>query len=338
MSAPAPLAQSNQKPSWEDYDAVLRTAERSRTVGDLARAHTFYARLVELDPKDTRGWVGMAMTAQSLDERIISWGYALAVTPESWEAHLHLDAHVDERITSSGIADAPVLVALGRTLAEIGQRASALRLLVRATELDPTNVEGWLWRGGVSPDPGEIVSCLEQALALEPENEQAKTGLAWALEKQSVARAPVSESAVREAREAFQVGQNAFQAGDLPSAHQAFMRATEINPHADQAWYWRGSTAPNTDQALVAMEQAIKLNPQNRDAKEARWWLRAKKFRECLPTVKPKPSPLVIPLDATLETESPDDLPDRSRLWLFLALALTIVAVSMRVVWLIIGR
>lgn len=338
MSAPAPLTQSNPKSPWEDYDAVLRTAERSRTVGDLARAHTFYARLVELDPKDTRGWIGMAMTAQSLDERIISWGYALAVAPDSWEAHLQLDVHIDERITSSGIADAPVLVALGRTLAEINQRHSAHRLLVRATELDPTNVEGWVWRGGVSTDNGETISALQQALVLEPKNEQAKAGLAWALEKQMVAHAPVSEEQVRQACEAFQVGRSAIQAGDLPGAHQAFTRATEINPHDDQAWLWRGSTAPNTDQALVAMEQALKLNPQNADAKEARWWLRVKKFRESLPATQPTPSPLVIPPIVEPETESIIDLATRSRLWLLLAIAFAIVATSAVIVWLILTR
>lgn len=315
-----PVRQANQTQPWEDYAAVLRTAERSRAVGDLSRARTFFARLVELDPKDPRGWVGMATTAQSLDEKIISWGYALAVTADGWEARIQLDACIAERIATSGIADAPVLIALGRTLAEMGQRHSAHRLLTRATELDPTNVEGWLWRGGVSDDPSEVISCLQQVLALDPENERAKAGLTWALQKQTAVQEPVPESS--EAREAYAAGQRAFQAGDLHSAHQAFQRATELDPHNDQAWFWRGSTAPNTEQALTCMEQTLKLNPQHTDAIDARWWLRVKKFRDSLPAGEPRPSPLVVPQFNPPEIKATQVSARRLYLWLLLAIVI----------------
>ncbi len=338
MPAPVSIAKNNRKPPWEDYDAVLRTAERSHAIGDLARAHTFYARLVELDPKDTRGWVGMANTAASLDERIISWGYALAITPDSWEARLQLDAAVDERIASCGISDAPVLIALGRTLAEIGQRASAHRLLARATDLDPTNVEGWLWRGGVSDDTNEVISCLQQALTLEPNNERAKAGLAWALEKQTQTEPAVTASDLLNAKAAIEAGHVALQAGDLAAAHQAFQRATELNPHDAQAWFWRGSTAPNTDQALGFIEQALKLNPQHSAAKEARWWLRARKFRENFPAVKPRPSPLVVPSSNPLEFETPNKAKGHSNSWLWLVVVLVLFATSIGIIGLILFR
>lgn len=338
MPAPVSIAKANRKPPWEDYDAVLRTAERSRAIGDLARAHTFYARLVELDPKDTRGWVGMANTAQSLDERIISWGYALAITPDSWEARLQLDAAVDERIAACGISDAHVLIALGRTLAEIGQRASAHRLLSRATDLDPTNAEGWLWRGGVSDDTNEVISCLQQALTLEPNNERAKAGLAWALEKQTKTQPAVTAADLQSAKATIEAGHAALQTGDLAAAHQAFQRATELNPLDDQAWFWRGSTAPNIDQALSYIEQALKLNPQHSAAKETRWWLRAQKFREKFPGVKPRPSPLVIPLSNPPEFETTNNSRKNSLDWRWLVAVLALVATSTGIIWLILFR
>ena len=105
---------------WEDFEAVLRHAAQARADGDAARAHTFYARAAQLSPNDSRGWSGLGATAPTLDEAIICWAYALALAPGNFDAQVELEARLEERIERSGRADAAVLVALARTLVEIG--------------------------------------------------------------------------------------------------------------------------------------------------------------------------------------------------------------------------
>jgi tetratricopeptide (TPR) repeat protein len=265
---------------WGDLDTVLRHAEKARAAGDLNRAHTFFARAVELDANDARAWAGLAATAPTLDEAIISWAYTLALTPDNLDARSELDTRVQERLVRARRVDAPVLGALGRTLAQVGQRPWAYRLLVRATELDPRSEEGWLWRAGVAEDNDETIHCLKQVLLNNPDNQQARAGLKWAEARALPAPAAVSADAAQEAESFFDQGQHALRTGNIERAYDFFRGATNLNPQHESAWYWRGSAAPNLDDAIVSMEHVLALNPQNATAKDALWLLRIKKIRE----------------------------------------------------------
>jgi tetratricopeptide (TPR) repeat protein len=274
---------------WQDLETVLRAAARAQHAGDLDRAHTLFERAIELAPHDARGWQGLAETAPTLDEKIARWGYALAITPNNLEARTRLGECVEEQLAQATPHDVPVLVNLGCRLAELGHRAPARRLLVRATQLDPQHVTGWLWRAAVTDDPDQALECLRHVLTLDPGNTKAKAGIAWILRERKKPRARPSD-----AESAMAQGHAAFQAGNLEQAHACFKRATEHDPENPEAWYWRGSTAPNTEQALAWMERALAIDPTYQAAREARWWLRIKKFREDLAT-RPSPPPLITP-------------------------------------------
>lgn len=267
---------------WEHYDTILRHAERARVNGDAPRAHTFYSRLVELNPNDARGWAGLAETAASLDETIMSWAYVLALEPNNWEARAQMDARIEERIKQSGIADAAVLVALSRTLVEVAQKPAANRVLTRATELDPTNIEAWLWRAGVTEDRVDAIDCLNQVLSMDPGNAQAKAGLKWALSKEKDARGRVSADDAQRAVNSFEEGQSALRANDIPRAHDCFERATELDPNYESAWFWRGSTTEDIDEAVTCMDRTLAIHPQNQAAKDTKWWLSVKKYSKVL--------------------------------------------------------
>jgi len=75
------------------------------------------------------------------------------------------------------------LVKQGIAAAQAGRRAEALRLFRQALALDPNNFEAWLWRGGLAADPSEALSCLQRAVALQPQDERARQGLAWAQQR-----------------------------------------------------------------------------------------------------------------------------------------------------------
>ncbi|MBI5304834.1 MAG: hypothetical protein HY868_22050 [Chloroflexi bacterium] len=269
---------------WEDLETILRHAKKAYANGDKVRASALYARVIELNPNDVRGWVGYASATPNADEAIVSWGYTLALAPDNKEARTELDALVEEKIKNSMLAQienpslAASFVALGRALAEAGQRAWAYRLLVRATQLDSANEHAWVWRGGVTEDLNETISCLNQALKQNPQSVRALAGLRWAQTRQSAA--PASRTAVERATQWVEDAQRALHEGDTERAYELLKNATELDPHNMLAWFWRGSVALDVDEALACMEQALNLDPKSEAAKDAVWWLRIRKLRE----------------------------------------------------------
>jgi len=64
------------------------------------------------------------------------------------------------------------------TAVKAGRKAEARRLLEAILEADQRNEQAWLWLGAVVDDPQERITCLENVLALNPNNETARQGLA----------------------------------------------------------------------------------------------------------------------------------------------------------------
>lgn len=269
---------------WEDPEAILRHAKRAHYSGDKTRAVTLYARVIELACNDARGWAGYAATTPNVDEAIVSWGYALALAPDIKEARAELDTLVDERVQTSQLTpgENPALavsfVALGRALAEAGQKPWAYRLLVRATQMDGQNDQAWMWRAGVTDDLSETVSCLEQSLKINPHNVRARAGLQWA--RTRLAAIPASRSAAERAAQWVEESQRALHDGDTERAYALLKNASELDPQNALAWFWRGSIATDVDEALACMDQALALDPKSEAAKDAVWWLRVRKLRE----------------------------------------------------------
>ena len=334
MVSASNVTESSDKPDvaqpWEDFDTLLRHAERARSTNDKVRARTLYARVVELNPNDPRGWAGLADTAVSTDEAIISWAYTLALAPNSWEARIQMDSFIEARIAKSGVADAAVLLALARTLAEVGQKPSAYRLVTHSTELDPTNVEAWLWRAGISEERADAVECLRHVLSLDPDNAQARAGLEW---ETSQSRAPSAQPTGDSlgSTQLVDQGKEALHHGNLADAHRLFVQATELDATSSVAWFMRGSTAPNTDEGLDCMEHTLQLNPQHQAAKDALWYLRVKKYRESFAIRTSPPITLDEPAQA-----SPSTLPSK---WggapvVLVGLAILILVLLLLVLWL----
>ncbi len=273
---------------WENVSSLLKYGEQARAQNDSSRAFAFYVRATELDPNRVEAWVGRAATAPTLDDSITSWAYALSLSPAYDEAKNALQQQVDDKIASSTVQDANGLLNLGRILAEAGQPDLAFQLLKRATELDDTNEEAWVWRAGVAQDTAEIISCLNQALALNPSNSQAQAGLQWTMSHQPQMPEPASRDDAAEAARLVDQAQQLLENQDREGAHRLFEQATDLDPLNEKAWLWRGSTTTDVDEALTCMEQALVIDPQNESAREARSWLRVKKLRDGVKTRPPQ--------------------------------------------------
>lgn len=70
------------------------------------------------------------------------------------------------------------LVQQGLAAARVGDVEDARRLLTQATQQMPDSIEAWLGLAGVVESLADKKHCFEQVLALEPDNHQAKAGLA----------------------------------------------------------------------------------------------------------------------------------------------------------------
>jgi hypothetical protein len=69
------------------------------------------------------------------------------------------------------------LMSDGQAAAKRGDKALARALLTQVLERDPHNEQAWVWLSGAVTDPQEQQTCLENALLINPNNNQARKGL-----------------------------------------------------------------------------------------------------------------------------------------------------------------
>lgn len=75
-------------------------------------------------------------------------------------------------------ANVQAMIQEGKRSLREGNRIEAQQLLLRATELDESNEEAWLWSASAVDDAEEKRICLENVLVLNPDNSEAKRMLA----------------------------------------------------------------------------------------------------------------------------------------------------------------
>lgn len=69
------------------------------------------------------------------------------------------------------------LVREGINAIKAGRKDEGKALLLKATELDQYNAEAWLWLSGTMDSLDDQRTCLENVLAIDPNNQRAKQGL-----------------------------------------------------------------------------------------------------------------------------------------------------------------
>jgi hypothetical protein len=67
----------------------------------------------------------------------------------------------------------------GAVAVQEGRHADGQGLLFQVIERDEQNELAWLWLSGAMDDPADQQVALENALAINPDNQAAKSGLAW---------------------------------------------------------------------------------------------------------------------------------------------------------------
>ncbi len=76
-------------------------------------------------------------------------------------------------------ANVEAMVREGINAFKAGRKDEARALLLKATELDQYNEQAWLWLSGLMDTPDDQRTCLENVLAINPNNERASQGLSY---------------------------------------------------------------------------------------------------------------------------------------------------------------
>jgi tetratricopeptide (TPR) repeat protein len=88
------------------------------------------------------------------------------------------------------------LLRRGIAAAKAGRKQKARQALLRVTELDERSEQAWLWLSGVVESLEDRRACLENVLAINPENPHAQAGLRW-LDQQTPASTVAQERCPR---------------------------------------------------------------------------------------------------------------------------------------------
>lgn len=88
------------------------------------------------------------------------------------------------------------LVREGMNAIKAGRKDEGKAMLLRAVELDQYNAEAWLWLSGTMESLDDQRTCLENVLAVDPNNQRAKQGLEYlAKQKPKPPTSPLSAAA-----------------------------------------------------------------------------------------------------------------------------------------------
>ncbi len=223
---------------WDNAGEMLTRAQAARAQGDRELAYQMYARASELKPQDASAWQGRAETATSNDEALVSYAYASALNTDNPNLARTLDAAIAQRAAEARKGDVPLLVALGQELAEVGLTERAQTLFQRATDLDVSATDAWVWLAGTSSDTPTQLDHLNRALATNPRDSRARAGL-LAL-KPPASAAPVSapmtaREIARESNDLNAILTHAALTADLREREKLYQRALVLDPDNAQA-------------------------------------------------------------------------------------------------------
>jgi len=163
--------------AWDNPEEMLTRAQTARAQGDTELAYQMYARASEINPQKPTAWRGRAETCVNQDEALVSYAYAHALAPTDTSLERTLDASIAQRLSASSQSDAPLLVAIGQELAEVGLAAQAEQFFQRAATWDESLTDAWVWLAGLETNSDKQTEYLQRALAANPRDSRARAGL-----------------------------------------------------------------------------------------------------------------------------------------------------------------
>jgi hypothetical protein len=195
-----------------------------------------------------------------------------------------------------------------------GDKAGGRARLMEIVRLDEQQERAWLWLSAVTEDRDEQVICLENVLVINPHNDLARQGLdrlGWTVpppgeppditqvaERSSFFAPPEPEPPALD--QLFKEAVEAIRAGDKAAGRAKMLKVVRQDEMNEQAWLWLSSVVETDEERIIALENALTVNPDN---DKARWMLERIQAQS-------EPAPGAPP--AQLSVMSGEDLPPES--------------------------
>ncbi|MBN1485415.1 MAG: hypothetical protein JXA37_11910 [Chloroflexia bacterium] len=148
---------------------LLRQAIAAAQGGQRERAQSLLMRVLELDERNVQAWLWLSGVVKQEEDRITALENVLALDPSNQAAVQGLEQLRRQRVQH--------LLQQGIESAQKGWVKEANQYLRRVVELDERNVTAWLWLSSVVGNLDEMEVCLQNVLAIDPDNAAAQRGL-----------------------------------------------------------------------------------------------------------------------------------------------------------------
>jgi hypothetical protein len=162
-----------------------------------------------------------------------------------------------------------------------GDKAAGRERLMEIVRLDEQQERAWLWLSAVTEDRNEQVICLENVLMINPGNDLARQGLerlGWEVpppgeppDITQVAERPSSFASLEpeppDLDQLFREAVEAIRAGDKAGGRAKMLKVVEQDEMNEQAWLWLSGVVETDEERIIALENALTVNPGNDKAR-----------------------------------------------------------------------
>ncbi len=225
----------------EDIAFLLEQGVQAAQAGDRPRARALLLQVTRVEPGNENAWLWLASISEYPEELLAFLANVLEINPQNERAIQWTAA------TRSLLAKTHVQ--RGIAAAEDGSTDLALQFFHRALENDEQNQTAWLWLASLSDSNEGRIEFLERVLAINPDNQDAKTALRGA--RQNTARIMFEEA------------RSAVAAGESSRAYAIVENALEEFPDMEDAWLLKSHLTDSFEEKLRCYERALEINPNN---------------------------------------------------------------------------
>lgn len=150
--------------STEGMIRVLQDGLAAARANNNTLARLLFREATEREPNNEIAWSHLAAVAESPAQSIPCLERVVHINPANKQARQSL-------VTA--------LMQAGCTAFKCGDKTAARTHMLAVVEHDPACENAWLLLAGAAVSPAEAVSSLQHALALNPNSDRARAGLAW---------------------------------------------------------------------------------------------------------------------------------------------------------------
>lgn len=231
---------------WEKFaEARLEEAYSAAAQGDRDTANKNLDQLLEKFPESEEGWLLRSDLATDAGEKASLLEKVLSINPDNADALEAVELLKEEAVAAK-------LSAAGEAAAE-GDREKAAALVEELLAASPDMEEAWVLKSRIAEGNDEKARAFEKLLELNPNNEEALSGV---------------ESLKRDAVTAkLQAANVAAIGGNREKAAGLLDEVLSAAPDMEDAWVLRSYLAENFDEKISAFEKVLELNPENPAAK-----------------------------------------------------------------------